>query len=111
MTMGAVLVVVAFAIFGFWQGSIAALIVGILVLDVTVQASQVANQTMVYALDADARSRLNTVFMGFMLMGGAFGAGVAGMAYARLGWTGVCVFGGMAAAMAFVLSLKRSSGN
>ena len=107
VTMGAVLVVVAFAIFGLFQGSIAALIVGILVLDVAVQASQVANQTMVYALDADARSRLNTVFMGSMLMGGAFGAGVAGMAYARFGWVGVCVFGGVAAAVAFAMSSRR----
>jgi predicted MFS family arabinose efflux permease len=108
VTMGATLVVVAFAIFGLWQASIAALIVGILVLDVAVQASQVANQTMVYALDANARSRLNTVFMGAMLMGGAFGAGMAGAAYARFGWSGVCAFGGVAAAMALVLSLKRS---
>lgn len=108
--MGAVLVVVAFAIFGVWQGSIVALIVGILVLDVAVQASQVANQTMVYALDVDARSRLNTVFMGSMLMGGAFGAGVAGMAYARFGWTGVCAFGATAAATAFALSLRTPGG-
>lgn len=108
VSMGAVLVVVAFSIFGLWQGSIIALIVGIFILDVAVQASQVANQTMVYALDAEARSRLNTVFMGSMLMGGASGAGAAGMAYAHLGWTGVCIFGGIAASMAFALSLRKA---
>lgn len=108
ITICAGLVVVAFTIFGSFSGSIAALIVGILVLDVAVQASQVANQTMVYALDVEARSRLNTVFMGSMLVGGAFGAGAAGLAYARVGWTGVCVFGGVAATMAFVLSMQRN---
>lgn len=70
MTAGSMLVVGAFAIFGVWHDSIAEMILGILVLDVAVQAAQVANQTTVYTLDADARSRLNTVFMGSMLIGG-----------------------------------------
>lgn len=108
VSMSAMLVAVAFTIFGLSDGSIVALIVGIFVLDVAVQASQVANQTMVYALDADARSRLNTVFMGSMLMGGAFGAGAAGMAYAKLGWAGVCIFGGISAAAAFAMSLRKA---
>lgn len=110
VTLGAALVVMAFAIFGAWQGSIGALIVGIMVLDVAVQASQVANQTMVYALDTGAQSRLNTVFMGSMLMGGAFGAGASGAAYARFGWSGVCVFGATSAAVAWALSHRRSGG-
>ncbi len=106
VSFGAALVVLAFLIFGLWRGSITGLIVGILVLDLAVQSSQVANQARVYALDPTARSRLNTVFMATMLAGGAAGAGLAGAAYAAWGWTGTCVFGATSSALALFLSRK-----
>ncbi|MFH0298690.1 MFS transporter [Bradyrhizobium sp. 31Argb] len=104
ISIGAGLVVVAFAIFGLFQGSLAAIVIGVLVLDLAVQASQVANQARIFALDPAARSRLNTIFMGTMILGGACGAGVAGLAYACFGWTGACIFGATAAAIALVMS-------
>lgn len=70
VSIGAALVLFAFLIFGLWQGSLVGLIIGILILDLAVQSSQVANQARVYALDPTARSRLNTVFMATMLAGG-----------------------------------------
>ncbi|TNB48250.1 MFS transporter [Martelella lutilitoris] len=106
-SLGAGLVVLAFVIFGFWRGSLAGLVVGILVMDLAVQSSQVANQTLAYSLDPEARSRLNTVFMATMLAGGAVGAGIGGSAYAAWGWTGTCVFGAVAAGLALLLSLRR----
>jgi predicted MFS family arabinose efflux permease len=106
VSMGASLVVVAFAIFGFWQGSLVGLVIGILVMDLAVQSSQVANQTRVYALDPSARSRLNTVFMATMLLGGAVGAGVGGAAFAQWGWSGTCAFGAISAGLALVVSLR-----
>ena len=48
-------------------------IVGVLILDLGVQSSQVANQARIHALDPTARSRLNTVFMATMILGGACG--------------------------------------
>ena len=60
VSAGAGLVLLAFVIFGLWQGSITGLVVGILILDLAVQSSQVANQTRVYALDPTASSRFNT---------------------------------------------------
>jgi len=42
---------------------IAALVVGVLVLDVGMQMAQVANQTRIFGLVSSARSRLNTVYM------------------------------------------------
>uniref|UniRef100_UPI003BABFE33 MFS transporter n=1 Tax=Stappia sp. TaxID=1870903 RepID=UPI003BABFE33 len=104
VSAGAGLVVFAFMIFGLWQGSLAGLVVGILVLDLAVQSSQVANQARVYALDPNARSRLNTVFMACMLAGGAAGAGLGGAAYAISGWTGTCIFGAISAGLALVIS-------
>ncbi|WP_186399326.1 MFS transporter [Stappia sp. P2PMeth1] len=104
VSTGAGLVLLAFVIFGLWQGSLLGLVVGILVLDLAVQSSQVANQARVYALDPTARSRLNTVFMATMLAGGAVGAGIGGAAYAAWGWTGTCAFGAVSAALALLLS-------
>lgn len=104
VSAGAGLVLLAFVIFGLWQGSITGLVVGILILDLAVQSSQVANQTRVYALDPTASSRFNTVFMATMLTGGAVGAGIGGAAFASWGWIGTCAFGAIAASLAFFLS-------
>ncbi|MBW8637916.1 MFS transporter [Hoeflea sp. WL0058] len=106
VSIGAGLVVLAFLIFWLWQGSLIGLIVGIVVMDLAVQSSQVANQARIYALDPAARSRLNTVFMATMLAGGAVGAGIGGSAYAVWGWTGTCAFGAISAALALLLSRK-----
>jgi predicted MFS family arabinose efflux permease len=107
ISIGAGLVIVAFAIFGFLQGSVVALVLGVLIMDLAVQSSQVANQARVYALDADARSRLNTVFMSTMLLGGAAGAGLGGLAFSAWGWSGTCVFGAICATLALLLSRIR----
>ncbi|WP_051312667.1 MFS transporter [Pseudodonghicola xiamenensis] len=104
VSIGACLVLIAFLVFWLWQASLVGLVVGILVLDLAVQSSQVANQARIYALDPTARSRLNTVFMATMLAGGAFGAGIGGAAYVYWGWSGVCAFGVLSAALAFLLS-------
>lgn len=103
---GAGLLVLAFAVMGFLQGSLPAMITGVLMMDLAVQSSQVANQTRVYALDPDARSRLNTIFMATMILGGAFGSGIGGLAFAWWGWSGTCLFGATAAGLALLLSIR-----
>lgn len=103
---GASLVIIAFAIFGLFQGVLVAMVLGVLIMDLAVQSSQVANQTRIYALDPAARSRLNTIFMATMILGGACGSGVGGVLYSMWGWSGTCVFGAVAAGLALLLSLK-----
>jgi predicted MFS family arabinose efflux permease len=105
--IGALMVAAAFTLLGAFQGSIAALILATLGLDLAIQSSQIANQTVVYAIDPAARSRLNTIFMGAMLLSGATGAAISGAAYAAWGWTGVCIFGGLSALLASALALRR----
>jgi predicted MFS family arabinose efflux permease len=96
----------AFAIFGLFQGSLVAMVIGVLIMDLAVQSSQVANQFRVTALDPAARNRLNTIFMATMILGGACGAGAGGVAYSQWGWSGTCLFGAASAAVALVLSRK-----
>lgn len=67
------------------------LIVGVVVLDMGAQMTQVANQTRIFGLDASARSRLNTVYMTVYFSGAAVGSALATVAWEHWKWTGVSV--------------------
>ncbi len=82
--------------------SLAWLIVGILALDVGVQGLQVTNQSLIYRLAPDARSRINASYMVCYFAGGAVGSALAGLAYSSSGWAGVCVLGAVAGLLALV---------
>ncbi|MFG2722576.1 MFS transporter [Streptomyces sp. NPDC048416] len=79
---------------------LAALTLGLLLLDVAVQCSQVANQARIFALRPEARSRLNTAYMTCSFLGGSAGSWLSVRAYALAGWPGVCVLIALAAALA-----------
>jgi predicted MFS family arabinose efflux permease len=63
-----------------------------------VQAAQVANQTRVFALKPEARSRVNSLYMIGYFAGGSLGSLVASSVWSRYQWPGVC-----AAGIAFML--------
>jgi predicted MFS family arabinose efflux permease len=70
---------------------IAALVVGVVVLDMGAQMTQVANQTRIFGLVPSARSRLNTVYMTVYFSGAAAGSALATIAWVHWNWNGVCV--------------------
>ncbi len=69
---------------------IALLAVGVVVLDLGAQMTQVANQTRIFGLDASARSRLNTVYMVVYFTGAAVGSALSTIAWEHWRWNGVC---------------------
>ena len=85
--------VLSFLIMGFGGHTIAGLAAGVVFLDLGIQASHVSNQTRIYALDANARSRLNMVYMVCYFAGGASGSYLGALAWRMAGWWGVCGFG------------------
>jgi len=93
IALGSAAVGISFALFWFGRQSMAALVIGIILMDAGLQAAMISNQARVYALDGSARSRLNTVYMTIMFVGGAIGSAVGAQAFAALGWLGVCAFG------------------
>ncbi|MEV0279061.1 MFS transporter [Streptomyces sp. NPDC050610] len=77
----------------FTRTSLWALIVGVVLLDLAVQAVHVTNQTLIYALHPVAGSRLIGGYMVFYSIGSATGAIAATSLYAAAGWGAVCALG------------------
>jgi predicted MFS family arabinose efflux permease len=80
----------SFLVLGAFGKIMAGLIAGVILLDVGVQSGHVANQTRIYALDASARSRLNTVYMFCYFTGGSLGSWLGAICWEYKGWTAVC---------------------
>ncbi len=87
------LLTASFALLWAGRTSLAALIAGIVVLDIGTQGMQITNQAVIYALRPDARSRINSAYMVCYFVGGAVGSVTAGALYGTHGWGGVCVLG------------------
>ncbi|MDQ2729426.1 MAG: MFS transporter, partial [Actinomycetota bacterium] len=96
----AVLVATSFLPIWFGRHSLVALIVGIIALDIGVQGLQVTNQSLIYRLAPETRSRVTSVYMVMYFAGGAAGSAVGGAVYAQDGWAGICLVGGVIGALA-----------
>jgi predicted MFS family arabinose efflux permease len=90
-----------------WWGrhNLAMLIVGIIVLDIGVQGTQVTNQSLIYRLAPHARSRINSAYMVCYFVGGALGSWIGGMTYEHFHWAGVCVLGAAIGIIATALAV------
>ncbi|WP_092385506.1 MFS transporter [Curtobacterium sp. YR515] len=88
-----VVVLVSLVVAGLGARSIVVVLVAVVLLDVGVQATNVLNQTRLFAIDPAARSRLNTAFVTANFIGGAIGSALASVLWNAGGWTAVTVGG------------------
>jgi predicted MFS family arabinose efflux permease len=86
-------VLVSLVVAGLGARSIVVVLVAVVLLDVGVQATNVLNQTRLFAIDPAARSRLNTAFVTANFIGGAIGSALASVLWNAGGWTAVTVGG------------------
>jgi len=89
-------------------GSLTLLVVGIVVLDLGVQGTQIGNQSTIYRLRPDARSRLTTAYMTAYFTGGVVCSALTGALYAGYGWDAVCGFGAVVSLVGLLAWLASS---
>jgi len=102
--LGILLALAAYAVLGFGGVYVAGLVLGVIVLDVGVQAAHISNQSLIFSLVPEARSRLNTVYMTSYFTGGSLGSILGGLAWTHGGWPGVCLLGAGLTGAAFLVS-------
>ncbi|HEX9952100.1 MAG TPA: MFS transporter [Rubricoccaceae bacterium] len=101
------LALASLAIAALGATSIVAVLVAVVLIDVAIQALNVLNQTRLFAVDPDARSRLNTAFVACNFAGGAVGSALAGALWERGGWSGVMLGGALLIGLALVVWLTQ----
>ena len=86
-------ILVGWGLLALGGSSIVALIAGLIVLDLGVQGQHVLNQTLIYELSPEARSRLTTAYMTGNFSAAAIASAAAAWAWSIGGWGGVCAVG------------------
>ncbi|MDD0975389.1 MFS transporter [Pseudomonas fontis] len=102
-TAGLLALLLSWVPLAFAQSSLAALLVGVLVLDLAVQLVHVSNQNAVIALRPEARNRLNAGYITCYFIGGALGSLLGTQLYQRHGWMGIVAAGFVIGAIALMV--------
>jgi predicted MFS family arabinose efflux permease len=97
-----VAMVASYGLIAVVDTSLAAFLVGVAVMDLGTQGVHISNQSVVYALHPEARSRINTAYMTSYFVAGSLGSAVSALVYPAYGWGGVCAVGAACPAVAAV---------
>ncbi|MCM4168187.1 putative transporter [Arenibacter antarcticus] len=90
-----ILLIISWGIFLFSTYSLVGLIIGVILVDLGLQALHIINQNIIFSKNPEARNRVNTVYMVAFFMGGALGTTLGAMAWEYYGWIGVSALGGV----------------
>ena len=106
-----VLMLAAWVPIALARWSVLALVAGMLLIDVAVQAVHVISQSLVTAVDPGARSSLVAAYMVCYSVGSAVGAASSTVLHATYGWAGVAILGAAisAAGLAYWAASRRGT--
>jgi predicted MFS family arabinose efflux permease len=100
---GWALALAAFIVAAFAGHSVAGVLIAIVLLDIAIQGVNILNQTRLFALSDQARSRLNTAFVTGNFIGGALGSAAAALLWSAGGWTAITSTGTALCCLALVI--------
>ncbi|MFB9058273.1 MFS transporter [Mariniflexile ostreae] len=83
----------SWVIFMLSGNSIIGLILGVVFVDLGLQALHITNQNIIFSKNRDARNRVNTIYMVGFFIGGALGTAFGALAWEHYKWMGVTLLG------------------
>lgn len=92
-TIGLCLLLLSWLPLSFAQYSIIALILGVVILDFSVQVTHVSNMSAIYQIRPEARSRMNTGYMVCYFIGGMLGSVGSTYLFSHYGWIAIVLSG------------------
>ena len=87
------LLILSWIIFLFSGNSLIGLIIGVILVDLGLQALHITNQNIIFSKNPEARNRVNTIYMVSFFIGGALGTSFGALAWEYYHWTGVSILG------------------
>ncbi len=109
VVLGLLCTTIAFLLFWSLGHHLAPLVLGVILLDLGVQTTQISNQALIYSLPAELHSRLNALYIMFYFVGGAFGSYLGAYGWAHWQWGGVCGLSLLLLLVAFGLFVSQRS--
>jgi predicted MFS family arabinose efflux permease len=106
-----VLLPLSFLLIWLGRTSLVALIAGVIVVDLASQNLHITNQSQIYKLRPEERSRITAFYMTCCFTGAALGSSTAASAFGASGWKGVCILGagfGCASLLWWVIELAST---
>lgn len=102
-----VIMLVSFGLYYAGGATLIGMIVGVVLMDLGIQAAHISNQALIHALMPEARNRIHCAYMVCYFVGGSVGSGVGTWSYAHMGWTGLCLTGGFFSLAALIYWMIR----
>ena len=106
--LGAILVFVSFGAMLAIQTSLVVLALGAVVFDLGMQIALVSHQTIIFSLEAKARSSINAIFMTGMFTFFAVGSFISVKLQQNFGWHAVLISGLVTSTLAFILAMRAA---
>ena len=93
ISISTVLLIFSWVIFLFSGNSLIGLAIGIILVDLALQAIHITNQNIVFSKHPEARNRVNTIYMVGFFVGGALGTTLGALMWEHYKWIGVSSLG------------------
>lgn len=93
ISVAVVILIVSWVVFMYSGSSIMGLIIGVILIDLGLQALHITNQNIIFSKNPEARNRVNTIYMVGFFIGGALGTSLGAYAWENYQWMGVSVLG------------------
>ncbi|WP_262712386.1 MULTISPECIES: MFS transporter [unclassified Polaribacter] len=89
----ALLLLFSWFVFLISANSLVGIAIGVILVDLGLQALHITNQNIIFSKNEDARNRVNTIYMVGFFIGGALGTSLGAILWEHFKWTGVASLG------------------